>query len=211
MQAKIIRAQAGGRIDFAGAWGDGCTLINPDNNENVLGRVCNVNLAIGSVVQIKATTQSGVRIICNCYNGMLDQNSAYGTDADLFLAAARRYCLFDTSCGWEIKAESTIPPRSGLGGSAALAVPLVACVLYALSKEEKYPQLRLENNNLNYVNRAFLAQEARALEIHEIKMSSGWQDQWAAAFGGINFIRAERDPQKPVRYEILLQKSEIRT
>lgn len=212
MREILVRAQAGGRIDLAGGWGDGCTIIDPEGSKgHVLGRVCNIGLEIGAKVEIKSVPQKGIRVICNGFNQVINEQSKYGQGLDLFVAAIRRFDdLSDNNFGWEIRACSQIPYGSGLGGSAAMAVPLVASILYALDLDEPWRQQTEENHRLPYAARDFIASEARALEIEEIKMSSGWQDQWAAAFGGVNFLRAERDPQKPIRYPILSDHKQIK-
>jgi len=195
---KKITAFAGGRIDFAGGWGDGCTLIDP-KGEYVLGRVCNVGLELGSQVEITSFENEGVHIVCNGFDEILNEEMDYGGDLDLFLAAIKRFGLN----GLEIKAHSHIPYGSGLGGSAAMAVPLTAAIFYAIDFSFRK---KAKDGPLPYALKEKIAEEARALEIEEMDISSGWQDQWAAAFGGVNYIYAENDPQKPKREEIFNDK-----
>lgn len=73
---------------------------------------------------------------------------------------------------------SDLPTLSGLGSSSSFAVGL----LYALHL------LRGEN-----VSAGQLAEEACRVEIEILKRPIGKQDQYAAAFGGLNYIAFRRD------------------
>jgi len=72
-----------------------------------------------------------------------------------------------------ISTASDLPASSGLGSSSSFAVGL----LYALHA------LRGEN-----VSAGQLAEEASQVEIEKLKRPIGKQDQYAAAFGGLNYI-----------------------
>jgi len=65
-----------------------------------------------------------------------------------------------------------IPASSGLGASSSFAVSLLSA-LHLLRGERVSP--------------AQLAEEAAAIEIEKLKRSIGKQDQYAAAFGGLNY------------------------
>jgi D-glycero-alpha-D-manno-heptose-7-phosphate kinase len=77
-----------------------------------------------------------------------------------------------------IATASDLPALSGLGSSSSFAVGL----LYALHT------LRGES-----VSAGQLAEEACHVEIDMLKRPIGKQDQYAAAFGGLNYIRFQRD------------------
>ena len=77
-----------------------------------------------------------------------------------------------------IATASDLPALSGLGSSSSFAVGL----LYALHA------LRGEN-----VSAGQLAEEACHIEIDVLRHPIGKQDQYAAAFGGLNYIAFQRD------------------
>lgn len=77
-----------------------------------------------------------------------------------------------------IATASDLPAMSGLGSSSSFAVGL----LYALHA------MRGEN-----VSAGQLAEEACHVEIDMLKRPIGKQDQYAAAFGGLNYITFQRD------------------
>ncbi len=89
---------------------------------------------------------------------------------DLAKAAIARMGV-DT--GVDVDIESEAPPGSGLGGSSALVTAVVAGLAMvqdrALTAKE-------------------LAELSYAVERDDLDISGGWQDQYAAAFGGCNLI-----------------------
>jgi len=93
----------------------------------------------------------------------------YGTDLDLFKAVIELSNL----SGFRIEYSTQIPRGSGLGGSA----PLTVSTLFALNK--------LFNQNWNLYYLTELAQRAETLILQTV---NGYQDQYAAAFGGLLFM-----------------------
>ena len=79
---------------------------------------------------------------------------------------------------------SDIPAASGLGSSSSLAVGLLNG-LYALKEEP--------------ITRNILAEEACEIEINKLKQPIGKQDQYAAAFGGLNRYIFNADGSVDVR------------
>jgi D-glycero-alpha-D-manno-heptose-7-phosphate kinase len=84
---------------------------------------------------------------------------------DLVSAALRRAGASDVS----VTLESDIPPGAGLGGSSAVGVALQAA-LAAWRGED--------------VEREELVRRSRGVEVDELGVAGGWQDHYAAAFGG---------------------------
>src|SRR6185369_208481 len=71
---------------------------------------------------------------------------------------------------------SDAPPASGLGSSAALGVAAIGC----LAAHHRRFQLPHES-----------ARQAHLLEVEDLKLECGVQDQFAAAYGGVNFMETE--------------------
>jgi len=86
--------------------------------------------------------------------------------------------LVDVRDYLEIVSIADVPGRAGMGGSSSYAVG----VLNALHS------YKMEN-----VSRQTLAEEACRIEIDILKEPIGKQDQYVAAFGGINCYEVERD------------------
>ena len=88
--------------------------------------------------------------------------------------------------GFNLELMSDFQLGSGLGGSAAVAVNILNCFN--------------EFRNAKW-NEYELAAEAYKIERHILRINGGWQDQYAAAFGGINYISfsSEKNVVYPLR------------
>jgi D-glycero-alpha-D-manno-heptose-7-phosphate kinase len=96
---------------------------------------------------------------------------------DLAKAAIRRFAGRE-SRGFDLLLHSNAPPGSGLGSSSAMMVALIG----ALAEFRNLPVTDYE-----------LAELAHSIEREELGIKGGRQDQYAAAFGGFNFIELEAD------------------
>ncbi len=92
----------------------------------------------------------------------------------IFRTVLDRFRLY----GVELVSVADIPGGTGLGSSSTFTVALLQSI---------YAHLGVHRS------RAALAEEACSIEIDELKSPIGRQDQYAAAFGGINHIRFEKD------------------
>ncbi|MFZ1267224.1 MAG: GHMP kinase [Anaerolineae bacterium] len=106
-----------------------------------------------------------------------DRDSELMTDGSLSLPRAVLH-HFGVTHGLSMFLASEIPPGTGLGSSSAVTVALVKAVSAAcgwtMSKQE-------------------IAEEACHIELHKLGMPIGKQDQYASAFGGINYIEFQAD------------------
>jgi D-glycero-alpha-D-manno-heptose-7-phosphate kinase len=75
--------------------------------------------------------------------------------------------------GLDVAIASDAPPGSGLGGSSALVTAVVAGLAMLGSR--------------SYTERE-LAEVSYAIERDDLRITGGWQDQYAAAFGGLNLL-----------------------
>jgi D-glycero-alpha-D-manno-heptose-7-phosphate kinase len=94
--------------------------------------------------------------------------------------------------GIEISSIADIPSGTGMGSSSSFTVGLLHC-LYAIKRK--------------YVTHDQLAREASEIEIEILGEPIGKQDQYAAAFGGLNIIYF--DPDGSVRVEPLYIANEV--
>ena len=93
--------------------------------------------------------------------------------------------------GVEISSTADVPSGTGLGSSSSFTVGL----LHTLACYEG-----------KYVSKSRLAEEACKVEIEKLGAPIGKQDQYAAAFGGLNFITFHRDDT--VSVEPMITKSD---
>jgi len=92
----------------------------------------------------------------------------------IFQCVLKRFNLY----GVELVSVADIPAGTGLGSSSSFTVALLQAI---------YAHLGV------YRSKRDLAAEACLIEIDELQGAIGRQDQYAAAFGGLNYIRFERD------------------
>jgi D-glycero-alpha-D-manno-heptose-7-phosphate kinase len=100
----------------------------------------------------------------------LDEGPEYDGILDLAKAAIER---IGVGTGIDMDIESEAPAGSGLGGSSALVTAVVA----GLSMLGERACSAQELARLSY-----------EIERHDLGISGGWQDQYAAAFGGFNLV-----------------------
>jgi D-glycero-alpha-D-manno-heptose-7-phosphate kinase len=171
-----IRAKAPLRISFAGGGTD-----VPPYPELYGGCVLNVtidNFAWGSLTPCNdhkiriESADLGLQVEFD-----EDEDVQFDGKLDLAKAVIRRLGGPNSS-GFEIFLQTDAPPGSGLGSSSALVVALVGLV----SEFRRIPVGPYE-----------LARIAYVVEREDLKISGGLQDQYAAAFGGFNFIEFEKD------------------
>ncbi len=114
----------------------------------------------------------------------LDEGPTYDGVMDLPKAAIERLGL---DRGIDLDIRSDAPPGSGLGGSSAM----VTAVVGALAA---FGDLRLTPDEV--------ARLSYAIEREDLGIVGGWQDQYAAAFGGFNLIEFSPDgvSVSPVRF-----------
>ena len=97
---------------------------------------------------------------------------------DLAKAAINRMNIRKGGSGMEMFIHADAPPGSGLGSSSTLVVALLS----ALSRWKRAPMTGYE-----------LAEMAFQVERTDLGIRGGKQDQYSAAFGGLNFIEFTRD------------------
>jgi D-glycero-alpha-D-manno-heptose-7-phosphate kinase len=152
----------------------------------------------GAVFSFCVDLYSYTRIVENGMNKIrifaenLEQNTEisnlkkieYDGNLDLLKAAVKRMNIkkgldifvradAPPGCGF-VRADA--PPGCGIGTSASVAVSLISALA-------KYNEM--------YLDQYEIAQLAHKLETEELNLESGVQDQFAAAYGGINFMEID--------------------
>ena len=167
----LIRAKAPLRVSFAGGGTDvppfpqaegGCVL-SATINKYAFGSLCprdNGQIRIESL-DFGLTVEYDIQTEL-VYDGKLD------------LAKAAIRNLGGQSCeGFDLFLHTEVPPGSGLGSSSTLMVAVVGLL-------KEFKRLALTNYEI--------AKLAYTLERKELGIKGGLQDQYAATFGGFNFI-----------------------
>ncbi len=94
----------------------------------------------------------------------------YSTEFELFKGIIN---VLEVKDGFDIITYSELPAGSGMGGSSSLSVALIGAL-------NRYYKSGLSKQDI--------AQKAYYVERVELKQKGGYQDQFAAAYGGLNFI-----------------------
>ncbi|HTT69108.1 MAG TPA: hypothetical protein VMF70_13880 [Gemmatimonadales bacterium] len=165
---RIAHARAPLRIDLAGGWTDVAPYAARSG-----GAVVNLAITLRAHVQVRRQ-KGGVSLHALDLGAAVSARRAAELRPDgelgLLKAAARR---LGPPGGFEVLTSSDAPPGSGLGGSAAMGVALVAA--FAALREER--PLAAE-----------IAQRAFELEAGDAGIVGGRQDQYAASLGGLQFL-----------------------
>ena len=166
---KGILSRAPVRICDIGGWTD--TWFYPK------GAVFNFCVDLYSKIKIKENGLNKIRIFAEDFEQSTEimnfKAVEYDGNLDLLKAAVK---MMNIEKGLDINVSADAPPGCGTGTSASIAVTLIS----ALSK---YNQVDLTNYEI--------AQLAHKLETEELNLESGVQDQFAASYGGINFMEID--------------------
>jgi D-glycero-alpha-D-manno-heptose-7-phosphate kinase len=156
------------RIDLAGGWTDVAPYAGAHG-----GVVVNVAITLYAHALVR-TGGDEVLVRALDLGASVSARRASDLRADgelaLLKAAARRH---GPAGNFELTTRSDAPPGSGLGGSGAMGVALVAALL-AMKGDRRMP--------------ALIAAEAFATETEDAGVVGGKQDQYAAALGGLQFL-----------------------
>src|SRR5262245_46425162 len=102
------------------------------------------------------------------YDGVLDLLKAAVARAGIVTYSSG---VYSRRSAVKVQVRSDVPPASGLGSSAALGVAAIG----ALSRYRGHHLLAQE-----------VARESQLVEVEELKLESGVQDQLASAYGGVS-------------------------
>lgn len=169
---SVVRVKAPLRLSFAG----GGTDVEPYLSERggaVLSTTIN-KYAYGSMYLREdceiSMTSLDLDVVAK-YN--IDEPLTFDGNLDLVKAVIRRLHRTETRQGLDFFLHSDAPPGSGLGSSSAVMVAMIGLFCHQFH----LPLSRYEIADLAY-----------QLERVDLGIKGGKQDQYAAAFGGFNFI-----------------------
>lgn len=184
-QAIYIRARAPVRVSFGGGGSD-LTHYFQDKT----GAVINSAISLYSHALMKIRNDK--KVIISSY----DLGASLQADnIDDALADESEFSLIQSilqiirpDFGFELSVNSDFPIGSGLGGSASV----VAAVLGCFNEARFSAWTKFE-----------IAEMAFQAERLHLGITGGWQDQYAAVFGGFNFIefRKEENIVNPIRIQ----------
>lgn len=166
----IVRSKAPLRISFAG----GGTDVPPYPQERG-GAVLSVTINKYAYASLLPTGDDAITVQSLDYDIVAKYHTeadlAYNGELDLVKAVIRRLAVKER--GLRLFLHSDAPPGSGLGSSSTLVVALVGLFRHWLRQPLTDYQI---------------AELAHQIERVDLGIKGGMQDQYAATFGGVNFI-----------------------
>lgn len=184
-KAVYIRSRAPVRMSFGGGGSDLTHYFEKNS-----GAVINTTISIYSHATMRVRNDR--KIIINSFDlgetltaDSLDELSNNKGPFGLIKSLIQ---IIKPNYGFEICLNSDFPMGSGLGGSATLSAVILGC--FNMLRKDKWNQHEL----------AEIAFQAERLHLG---ISGGWQDQYAAVFGGFNFIEfhSEENIISPIRLQ----------
>ncbi|HPU13162.1 MAG TPA: GHMP kinase [Aeromicrobium sp.] len=187
VRRPVLRARAPLRISFAG----GGTDVAPFP-EREGGAVLSATISQYSYCTLRPRTDGQVTIKSLDFNSTvgfhLDDEPKLDGQLDLpkaTIARLREYPGAKPAAGFDLFIHTNAPPGSGLGSSSAVMVAVIGVVAQYLGLD---------------LTEYEVAELAYRLEREDLGIPGGAQDQYAAAFGGFNFIEfTDRVVVNPLR------------
>lgn len=178
------RARAPARITFGGG-GTDLTHYFVDQG----GIVMNAAIRKYAHAALYRRPDSRVRVYSHDLKRTVEARSAadleLNGELDLIVSVIR---LIEPTFGFEIEVAADFPVGSGLGGSASVAAAVIGC----------FNEFRSDPWDRHQISEMAFQAERLILNI-----PGGWQDQYAAVFGGFNFMEftADHNVIFPLRLE----------
>jgi D-glycero-alpha-D-manno-heptose-7-phosphate kinase len=173
----LFRAKAPLRVSFAGGGTD-----VPPFPEREGGLVLSATINRYAHGTLRPRTDGRIRVESLDLDTALEYGAEdvvdYDGQLDLIKAAIRRVAQLEEPRGVDMFLHTGAPPGSGLGASSALMVSMIGLLA-------EYHKLSLTDYEI--------AQLAWEVERLDLGLKGGLQDQYAATFGGFNFIEFHAD------------------
>ncbi|MFQ6101252.1 MAG: GHMP kinase [Anaerolineae bacterium] len=170
----ILISRAPVRISFGGGGTD-----LPAYYERYGGMVVSTTISYYVYTTLTPGWPGGVQIISADYRALCQRPTCEDLiwNGDLRLPKAITY-YFNLRDGLTIFLASQVPPGTGLGSSGSVAVSMIKALAFWCGLD---------------LGPAEVAEQACYIEMEKLGMPVGKQDQYAAAFGGLNCITFSRD------------------
>lgn len=170
--AELIVASAPTRIDFAGG-----TLDIPPLHLFHQPAIT-VNVAINLIAEVTVTQRPDrkIRLVASDQRRRItwpSRNKIAWTRQPFLEMLARLIRSLAPDTGLDIRTDCQAPAGAGTGGSSALAVATAAALSVATGR---------------VLDRKTLIEHAKAVETQAIRVPTGYQDYYAAAYGGASSI-----------------------
>ena len=186
----IIKSRAPSRIGIGGGGSDLPSFFNEHG-----GAVLNVGINLYSYTTFAKNGKKSTQVISHDWDidrDIDDLTLEFGKNSDTnvdIVKAVMEYAKVNPKDGYRLIVHSAAPKNSGLAGSSALVVSLMAAIFNAAG----HPLM----------DRDKLARTAYHIEREVLKRAGGYQDQYAAVFGGFNFIELKKEKIRmfPLRLE----------
>jgi D-glycero-alpha-D-manno-heptose-7-phosphate kinase len=180
----FARGRAPARITFGGG-GTDLTHFFVDEG----GVVINATIGKYAHATLRQRADSFVRIYSHDLKAVVEANSPadleLGGPLDLLVSVVK---LIQPAFGFEMEVAADYPVGSGLGGSASVAAAVIGC----------FNEFRSDPWDRHQISEMAFQAERLTLNI-----PGGWQDQYAAVFGGFNYMEfsADHNVILPLRLE----------
>lgn len=171
----LIRSKAPLRVSFTG----GGTDVSPYCDEKG-GLVLNATIGKFAYATLKPRKDNKIIIHSLDYHSMLKSRTSkkFRLDGNLDLAKSIVNRIKNIPAGFEMWTHCDVPPGSGLGSSSTMIVAIIG----AFKEWQNLPLSDYDIANL-----------ACKIERNDLKIKGGKQDQYAASFGGFNFMEFYKD------------------
>lgn len=175
---KIIRARAPLRLSFGGGGTDVPPYVD-DRGGHVLNATINRYTFVTLVPNDTGTiTLKSLDYGDTVTYSVEEDVPPFDFQMDLAKGVIKRLGIDQLRKGFSLFTHTDCPPGSGLGASSTVVVALIGVF-------DAWLRLGL--------NRYEIAQLAYDIERTDLQIKGGKQDQYAAAFGGFNFMEFDRD------------------
>ena len=190
MKSLYIKARAPSRIGIGGGGSDLPSFFQAHN-----GAVLNAAINLYSYTKLSKNGAGSARIVSHDWEIIRDitelklEFEGNKKDNVDIVKAVMGECGLDPKDGYELLIHSMAPKNSGLAGSSALIVSLLSAMFNMAGK----PML----------DRDMFAKTAYKIEREVLRRPGGYQDQYAAVFGGFNFLEFSKSGIRayPLRLE----------
>ena len=172
----FARARAPVRVSFGGSGSDVTNYFNVAR-----GAVISSTISLYSHATLRVRYDNVINIYSRDLGATLKANSLKEFEMlndEKFGLVIAVVALIKPEFGFDLYLYSDYPPKSGLGGSSAIAATILGC--FNEMRKDKWDLYELSD----------IAYQA---ERHDLGIAGGWQDQYATIFGGMNFIEFKMD------------------